>query len=52
MQFDAALNPPIVGIFQVGVAASDMRDNSAVLSTERLGTIHPRCRWLSVEVSV
>ena len=36
VHFDAALNPPIVGIFQVGVAASDMRDDSAVLSTERL----------------
>ena len=35
MHFDAALNPPIVGIFQIGVAASDMRDDAAVLSAER-----------------
>src|SRR5262249_5597868 len=34
MHFDGALNPPIVGIFQIGVATSDVRDNSAVLSVE------------------
>src|SRR5947209_20374821 len=31
MHFNGALNPPIVGVFQIGVSSSDLRDHSAVL---------------------
>src|SRR4029077_9351178 len=36
MYLDGALDPPVVSIFHIGVAAADMRDDSTVLGLERL----------------
>jgi hypothetical protein len=36
MYLDGALDPPVVSIFQIGVAAADLRDDSTVLGLERL----------------
>jgi hypothetical protein len=32
MHLDGALGPPVVGVFDIGVAAADMGDDAAILA--------------------
>src|SRR6188508_591084 len=36
MHFDGALGPSVVSVFDVGVAAADMRDDAAILTFQKL----------------
>ena len=51
MHLDGALDAPVMGIFDIGIASAHMRDDAAVFAAQELRTACPRCRSPSVDVS-